>query len=333
MIKPLLTFLFLAVFICRANCQATDTLITYFKSNGTIVEELDSADYMRFITKPIGQKLFNVNEYYRNGTPKLIGKTNPDDDRFFLNLVSLQGACITYFPNGRRKSIDNYDKGNKQGESVEYYPTGKVYCIKKYYDTPEPVYLTCYDSTGKQTADKGTGHWLMYDVDFKNIVMEGPVKSGYKNADWQGYITDSVDKKFISKYTVTFRNNFALSNTSYDNEGKKHSFFQSVQPPYPKEGISTFIAHSKKALKISSDADLHNPVRILFKIDVTGNLSDVEIVGDADKILKDQLIIRLQKNKDWLPGKFWGVERGFKMTIPLVEKNGHGMFSYVMLDK
>jgi antitoxin component YwqK of YwqJK toxin-antitoxin module len=331
--KLLLTLLISLFSLTKGTAQESDTTITYFKHAGVIVTTVDSAEYIRLIIRQRGQTLLDVNEYYTNGKPKLIGKTNPDPDRFFLNLLSLQGSCITFFPNGHRKSIDNYDKGNKTGECVEYYPTGKIYCIKKYYDLPEPVYLTCYDSTGREIANKGNGHWIIYDVDFKYVTMEGPVKSGYKNLNWQGHVVDSVTKKFISTYNISFKNNFLMWSYSYDNEGKKHSFYKPIEPPAPKDGYMDFIYDSKKALKISPDADLHTPVKISFDVDKMGHLSNIVIDGDANSALKEKLAAVLAKTKDWSTGKFFGVERGFRITVPLVDKNDHGMYSYVMLNK
>ncbi len=210
MLKPLLTFITIVFFASGAYAQTTDTIVTYLKHEGTVVNDLDSADYIRFITRPKGQTLFDVNEYYKTGKPRLIGKSSSSTDKFSLGLIAFEGPCISFFPDGKRKSIENYKSGAKTGESTEYYPSGKIYCIKKYYSDPEPVYLTCYDSTGKQTAEKGDGHWIMYGADFKYIVMEGEVKSGYKNGEWKGRITDSTSKKYVTSYSIVFRNNFIM---------------------------------------------------------------------------------------------------------------------------
>lgn len=46
--------------------------------------------------------------------------------------VSLSGDCISFFPDGKKKSITYYSDGKKEGNEYLFYPTGTIYCLRKY---------------------------------------------------------------------------------------------------------------------------------------------------------------------------------------------------------
>jgi hypothetical protein len=80
-----------------------DSLRVYLKKSGRVVDNKDSADYLRVITMPdtsIDRDLYRVYDYYPNGKLKMLGTSLTEN----VNLV-LDGVCIDFFMNGKRKSI------------------------------------------------------------------------------------------------------------------------------------------------------------------------------------------------------------------------------------
>ncbi len=119
--------------INTAKCQKTDTTILYLKSYGGFpqkVSTLDSADYFCLILpSDSGDNRVNVKEFYKNGGLKFVGKF--DADYISTRVGFRTGECVSYFPNGKRQSIANYNKGQKDGDEYLFYPNGAIYCSKK----------------------------------------------------------------------------------------------------------------------------------------------------------------------------------------------------------
>ncbi len=91
--------------------------------------------------------------------------------------------------------------------------------------------------------------------------------------------------------------------------------------PAYKNGIFDFVDYCRKLLKIHSAIDDPNPVEVWFDIDTKGHITNVDVKGDVDAELKDRLKTEVAQRKDWSAGKFFGVERSYKMMILLT--NNH----------
>jgi len=80
--------------------------VYFFKFSGREVNQMDSADYFRVISEPdSGSTIYNIKEYYKDNSKKLIGKTSKPD------AVVLEGQCVTFYKSGKRESVANYQNG------------------------------------------------------------------------------------------------------------------------------------------------------------------------------------------------------------------------------
>jgi hypothetical protein len=146
MIKSLLALILSACFFL-AFAQKRDTSVYYVTKSGKLVSTKDSADYIAMILPPdtsIDKNLSIIKEYYKNGKIRLIGNAT-------ITSLKFQGSVVSFFPNGRKMSIKNYDTGSPGGDLIEYYPNGKFYNKKSYTDEliesdRELLYKECNDS-------------------------------------------------------------------------------------------------------------------------------------------------------------------------------------------
>src|SRR5882757_10175817 len=84
-------------------CFAQKANVYFLRNDGKYTFQRDSADYFRLVSEPdSGSALYNVSELYKNGNKKLIGKSSTIDPPRY------EGSCVTFYGNGKRKSLCNY---------------------------------------------------------------------------------------------------------------------------------------------------------------------------------------------------------------------------------
>ena len=122
MTKSVLIFI-LCLLAFKGTFAQKNATVYYLKRSGNLVSTKDSADFFLVIQLPdtsVDKNLFIVKEYYRTGKIRLI--TGSETNTFPLKL---QGSYITFFPNGHKMSINNFEDGKPIGDIIEYYPNGK----------------------------------------------------------------------------------------------------------------------------------------------------------------------------------------------------------------
>jgi antitoxin component YwqK of YwqJK toxin-antitoxin module len=272
--------------------------VLYFKYNGQKVPLVDSADYIRAIRSPdSGSVLFNISEFYRNGKPKLIGKSSTFDP------PSYEGQCVTYYSNGKRESVSGFASGALYGTSYVFYPSGKLHAILN-YDTVSTksmeenmTIMGCMDTTGKETVKDGNGHFIDYNLATNTVSEEGDVKGGKPTGEWKGYYpnekityTDTyADGKFISGITV-------LAN------GTKYTYTRKNQSPEFKGGDAAIIAIIKKKVKYPAALKLKTSQAVLsFIIDRTGKVVSPRMLGSITPELDKAIMATLTALPAWKP--------------------------------
>src|ERR1700753_1500690 len=146
-IFTLISFSFLLAHL--ANAQQN---VSFWLKSGKEVFHKDSADFIRIISMPdSGTKFYNIKEFYKDGKPKLVGKTSRPE------MPMLEQQCITFYPSGKRKLIQSHQQGHEVGIAYSFYPNGKIYITRKYdsvYTARTVAFgnnykiVACYDSTG-----------------------------------------------------------------------------------------------------------------------------------------------------------------------------------------
>lgn len=305
--------------------------IYYFKHTGnnfiTKVGTLDEAEYFRVLLPPTSEDhRYNVQEYYKNGKIKLIGKILAEDTVGFNNgSLQLDDQCITYYPDGKKESMITYSSGRKNGDEYYFYPNGKIYSYIKnalfHLYTSDSKLMECYDINGEQICNNGNGKWIVYDSAYKNVKIEGTVKDGKKEGEWNGKASwpDSI------KYTYIFKNNLVDKCFGYDKSGTKFEFEKEYENASFKGGPPTFIQSVRNHYKTPNNSRKAalDTMHIAFVIEKDGSLSNCDVEGSVDQSIKDALIMAMKSCRKWSPTKYYGVPFRTKIILPMKYESGY----------
>lgn len=293
-----LTLLILSL-LCFKVAEAqktTDTVLCYMKNSGKLTANKDSADYFMFIM-PMDSttKLSAVNEYYPNGKPKLFG--NSINRKY--NQLSFDGSCITYYANGHKKSIMNYNKGYIWGEIILYYPNGNLYTITKFNGKGQDSLVECRDSSGRVLAENGNGKWLKFYSDFSSEFEEGPIKDSLKEGEWHEMTSGHEN------YVVIYHKGIVVSTTD-PNRIIGEPVFAAVEhePEYPDggaAGFNMFLAHS---IKIPGNlmGNASGKVVVTFVVEKDGTLTNLRTIRSPNVEMSKAMEQAILMSPPWTPG-------------------------------
>jgi TonB family protein len=322
---PLKFYLVFLFSILLFNTFAQKPNIYFLKNDDKEVSTRDSADYIRIISEPdSGSNLYNVNEYYKNGNTKLVGKTSSFTD------LNLEGQCIRFFPSKKRQEVANYIHGDLFGDVYDYYPNGQLHSIIQYGDTiimfPMKVLESnnhlliklCNDSTGKSLVFNGNGHFINYSHDFSRITEEGNVKSGLQDGEWKGNF--DYEKNKIS-YTEIYRNGRFISGKSVDKDGKQYHYSQHLVNPKYKGGESNFGIFLQMNLKYPALAKRNNiqgKAYITFVVETDGSVTNAKILKSPNNALGQEAlrVINLTSG-NWKTGYLLGIPEKIPYIVPI----------------
>jgi antitoxin component YwqK of YwqJK toxin-antitoxin module len=342
MLKCAFFFIISVLAVNIAICKTADTTIRYFKTIDGInihVESLDSADYFRLILpSDSGDARYNIQEYYKNGKIKFVGKASTGDG--FLSPKSdgliLDGDCISYYPNGKKSSISHYKEGYKDAFEYLFYPNGTIYCCLKHLLANSKVYnetldWECYDPSGKMICKAGNGKWIVYDNEYKYIKFEGQVVNGYMEGEWRGSITKPDTIKYIYKY----KKGSVLSSIGYDRKGNTYLFKKEIEPATYRSGQLTFVEVLRSHIKLPRDTNGEkasiDTVHISFVVEKDGHISEFKISDKVNPRLKEAVLAGLEKCNNWSSAKIYGVPLRTQIVIPLKEISGYSGDYYIRL--
>jgi TonB family protein len=315
MIKNLTLLILSFLFFQSAKAQkTTDTVLYYMKNSGVSVSTKDSADYLRLVISPqsnTDKDLFKVRDYYSNGKLKMVATSLNDKIPLFFD-----GNIINYFPDGKRKSTLEYINGRLSGVITTYYPNGELFRTIKMQENGDVSLVECRDSTGQVLALNGTGHVIVFDDDFKNIIEEGDIKDDKKNGEWRGLIGDT------GRYVSVFRNGVHKSGTSYMKSGNQYTFKKIiVEPEY--EGGETYLniyLHQNMVYpEFAKEHHINGTVHVNFIVEKDGSITNVKIADTGEKIpsLDEEAVRLISSMPMWTPGKIYGIPMRIPYSVPV----------------
>ena len=313
--KLFLISLISIVYCLSAKAQKIDTIVYYLKDNGFSIQPVkfkDSADFYRVILPAdtsVDKNLFIVNDFYKDGKPKMMGKSTTQ--KYF---VQLSGVCMEFFKNGRRKSVKNYEHNNPVGDVTQYFPNGKIYLTGKFDGNNKFFVNECRDSTGKVLAIDGNGHYIKYSGDFKNALEEGRVSNGLEDGEWHGRFNDTI------KYVCTYSSGIVKGGTSYDKMGNAYPFTNKEVQPSFKGGIDLFYQFLATYIhypKVAKENNVQGKVFLTFVIDKDGSLTDLKVARGIGSGCDEEAARVVKLSPPWTPGKLYGIPVRVWYTIPI----------------
>jgi len=315
--------------LCLQTVKAEnpDTLIAYWKNSGKQVTTRDSADYYRVLLPPdsnIDKELYRVYDYYANGKLKLVATSFTND----INHLTLDGASIIFFPNGKRKTSLQFKNGIPYGIATNYYPNGNLYSIIKVEvlrnqnSLYSPYTILTYksqiielrDSTGKVLVAKGTGHVMFFDEDFKSILEEGNISDNKREGEWKGSIADS------GKYVCFFHKDEIKSGISYMKSGNHYTFNKIQTSAEFSDGQAEFLPFIKKNLQYPEYAKkrgITGTVWVEFWVEINGTVSNVKVRRGLIKSLDEEAVRVISLSPLWMPASKFGIPYRTYHTMPV----------------
>jgi len=329
MIKTALTLLFDLILFQTARAEKADSLVYYYDKSGRVAPSRDSADYYRVILPPdtnIDKDLYRVYDYYANGKLKRVA-TSLNTNVF----PSLDGVCMHYYRNGKRKEVSQYKNGQLVGNVVDYYPNGKLYAIFKvegmtygYYNSYYRGYLPSADfryrfyveelrdSIGKLLVQNGNGHFIGFDDEFQKITEEGDLKNHKKEGQWKGLIADS------GKFVCVFHKDELKSGMSYLNSGHQYNFKQFAVNAVFTDGIDEFYRYIKYHLQYPDAAKKRNAAGVVvveFYVEIDGRVTNVKALQGVVKSLDDEAVRVVSESPLWIPAYRFGIPVRARYTV------------------
>ena len=277
-----------------------DTSVYYLKNTGKVVSTKDSADFFLVILPPdtsVDKNLFIVKEFYRNGKIRLMGNSTTNN----LSL-KFQGPQITYFPNGHKMRVKNFENGEPLGDETEYYPNGKFYNKKSYTKTvteeTQLLLKDCSDSTGKVLAQNGNGTWIkFFNENFNKAYIEGQITNGLEEGSWHGWLNDGLSCIY------TYKKGKIVSSNS-DNPGDENTAGFYTTPVYP-GGIETFMKFIMTNIKyppIARRNGTQGRVIVSFVVERDGTLGDVKVARGIGDGCDEEAVRVVKLSPLWKPG-------------------------------
>jgi antitoxin component YwqK of YwqJK toxin-antitoxin module len=327
-----LLFLFIGLFFGQqVMAQKSDTLLYYLNVEGKITKDKDSAEFAEYVL-PYDKliKLYPVYIYYSNGKKKLLGavKTKPRNNFSFL----LEGSCTNYYPNGKRKLTAFYNDGKIVGDYEEYYPDGKLYCVKSAVKSKPTLLIECRDSTGNVLAENGKGHWIVLNKYLNEIISEGNIADSSEDGEWRGSIDDT------GRFLCNYQRGKLISGTGYDATGKAYQFTTINVDPMFKGGNNAFKAFLRRNTITSLNLDAHprmyGTLNVFFTVEKNGQITNVGVkeqyVIGRDEVLNDyynnmcmQVIKAVKLSPPWIPGTIYGIPARLQVTVPVEFNTEH----------
>jgi TonB family protein len=311
-----ITLITAIAFTLSASAQKTDTAIYYIKSIMGIerpVTAKDSPDYYRMITPstddPKEMNMYQVEDYYMNMKPKMIGKTRNNGP-----MLQLEGSAIEFFPNGHRKAIRNYVNGRLSGDVTEYFPNGHVYISGVYGKYNVIIINESRDSTGRILVKDDSGYYVKYDREFKNVIEAGNIINGKYDGEVHGQFNDSVN------YMCIYEKGQLKRGTSYSKSGKKYQFSKAEIEPQFNGGIDAFyhfLINNIHYPKVAKDNNVQGKVFITFVVERDGSLTDIKILRGIGSGCDEEAMRVLKLSPKWVSGLQYGVPVRVQYTMPL----------------
>jgi TonB family protein len=168
------------------------------------------------------------------------------------------------------------------------------------------------DSTGKLLAEKGTGHVLIYDDNFKQLLEEGDIKNYKRDGEWRGAIADS------GKFICTFHKDELKSGVSYMKSGHHYEFNKVYQEPVFSDGQGAFIYFIKKNLQYPESARKYKvtgSVTVEFYVEPNGTVSNARVLQSLLKSLDEEAVRVVSLSPLWYPATVFGIPMREKQTV------------------
>jgi TonB family protein len=301
--------------------RVPDTTAFYINQFGKFVIKKDSSGFVIKLILPKkgdNEDLPILQQFYHNGKIHFTVFFSKMDTKSLNNgyytYPVFQGQYISFYPNGKKNTISNYEKGIAVGSEIKYFPNGKLYNVKTIKQDKTILYSECHDQDGTILTENGIGHWKEYMTDsFGDDYIEGEVKDSLQQGTWH-------KKRNGANYDFsTYKDGNMLSGYQVDSEGNKTYYKCDVIPDF-NGGIEVFFNFLAKNIRYPSVARENNTqgrIIISFIVDIDGTLTNIKVVRGIGDGCDEEALRVIKLSSPWKPGVVDGKPVRVTYSVPI----------------
>lgn len=256
-------------------------------------------DCIRIIEEDESDGLYSIYEFYANRNPKLKARASAINPS-----IRFEGPVISYFSDGKRKSVQYYHDGVSCDSAYFYYRNGRLEKTLLEYDhsgdtlrqLPEARVLTYCDSLGNTLVRQGNGYCRML-CPVSNAMLEGRYESGYRHGKWLA--RNSGGKASLEYCEGKFRGGSATWTDGSVHEVSRLSSAASLI------GNAKNFKNKLRSFVGNAIDQQPRPLDISFTIDIKGMLSNV--VTEQGNLLTEEALGQLNSALKWTPATLYGL--------------------------
>lgn len=258
------------------------------------------------------KKAYSVNIYYKSGKIYLTG-TTLDKDK-----VILDGKCLYYFENGKKKRVANYEN-NKLIDKQYYYHENGVFKLESEVEVSKNKkestlkILNYFDENNVQKVTNGEGEYV--EDGWNDQTSTGTIKNFLKEGIWRGHL---IGKKV--SFTEQYNKGKLVVGHSLDSLNNKFTYNVVNERSLPKKGMNDFYNYLKKNDIIPKNINSKITGKIIINIDINenGKLENVSAYTGDQYGITENAIQLISQYENWIPGKHRGVNIKTHLTLPIV---------------
>ena len=258
------------------------------------------------------KKAYSVNIYYKSGKIYLTG-TTLDKDK-----VILDGKCLYYFENGKKKRVANYEN-NKLIDKQYYYHENGVFKLESEVEVSKNKkestlkILNYFDENNVQKVTNGEGEYV--EDGWNDQTSTGTIKNFLKEGIWRGNL---IGKKV--SFTEQYNKGKLVVGHSLDSLNNKFTYNVVNERAHPKKGMNDFYNYLKKNDIIPKNINSKITGKIIINIDINenGKLENVSAYTGDQYGITENAIQLISQYENWIPGKHRGVNVKTHLTLPIV---------------
>ena len=258
------------------------------------------------------KKAYSVNIYYKSGKIYLTG-TTLDKDK-----VILDGKCLYYFENGKKKRVANYEN-NKLIDKQYYYHENGVFKLESEFEVSKNKkestlkILNYFDENNVQKVTNGEGEYV--EEGWNDQTSTGTIKNFLKEGIWRGNL---IGKKI--SFTEQYNKGKLVVGHSLDSLNNKFTYNVVNERAHPKKGMNDFYNYLKKNDIIPKNINSKITGKIIINIDINenGKLENVSAYTGDQYGITENAIQLISQYENWIPGKHRGVNVKTHLTLPIV---------------
>jgi antitoxin component YwqK of YwqJK toxin-antitoxin module len=313
--KNFLFSLVVMLFITHVNSQNNNKSLFYVDSFLTTSNE-NNFEYIKEIEDYDSRKKeYNIKIYYKSGKIYLIGTTTEKDR------VKLEGKCLYYFENGKKKRVANYLDNRPSGKQFYYHENGTFKAeteveISKDKKTPSTKILNFFDENNVQKVVNGEGEYIEED-DRNKERSKGLVKDFLKEGIWNGEM-----KEQKATFSEQYSKGKLVIGHSIDSLNNKYTYTEIGERAHPKKGINNFYSYVQNCgiIPKNFEGGIYGKIFLNLEVTETGKLENITAYIDDKFGITANAIQLIAQYENWIPGKYRGINVKTHFTLPITFK-------------